>query len=251
MKEKISNSDIRELYNEKIRGKYKNQYEFERWFRKASTRCDYAMTHRVVEQCAGSQTFSRYIEVGPGPGTWTKVFYHACPEADFHLVDISESMREQFHLEMRDQKNVNYAVDDFVSHQFNQQCDVFFSSRALEYFEDKGAFFDKLKDIAEKNCRAYIITKNPSISRLLFGKKSKRQSPPHGGEISVADINKLILARGFSNVVFFPVVTRIPFIGRICPRLREWLFNKMYQKKLSEKWMGFFSESYLVSFKCD
>ena len=49
-------------------------YENARWGRNDIQRGYFEMTHNTIERLSNNVRFLHCIEVGPGPGTWTKIF---------------------------------------------------------------------------------------------------------------------------------------------------------------------------------
>ena len=96
-----ANREIRGYYDEVVPGTFRGDYEFERWFRRGLSRSEYFMTYSSIKFHCETVRFSRCLEIGPGPGTWTRVLFKMNSSAEFDLVDISEEMKAQFHSEMR------------------------------------------------------------------------------------------------------------------------------------------------------
>jgi hypothetical protein len=94
-----------------------------------------------------------------------------------------------------------------------------------------------------------LIAKNPNISKIFFGKSLTEHKFPHGGEISNKEMKSLLISYGFSEVSFYPVVARVPFLDKFFGSLRERIFLKLMGRKLSDNMLSLFSESYLVTFK--
>jgi len=223
-------------------GQYKNDYEFNRWFIRSRNRAEYAMTYEAIRTHVGDQVQGRCVEVGPGPGTWTRLLYRANQEASFDLVDITEAMREQFFLEMRALPNVSYHVSDVMHWSFERPYDFFFSSRAVEYFDDKVGFFKKLGSLVVAGGSGVIVTKNP------YHGVRKSNLPAHQGQIPMPKMKQYLEENGFTNIQFYPVVIRIPIISRFTSELSEYIFARKVVTPLQIHKINRIVESYLVKF---
>lgn len=249
-----SNRDIRDLYNRLVPGQFRGDYEFERWFRRQRSRSEYFMTYSSIRrQCEGVR-FSRCLEVGPGPGTWTPLLFLSNPSAQFDLVDISEEMRQQFFAGMRaGLENVHYHTCDFLAFQAERPYDFLLCSRAIEYFEDKRAFVAQLARVLASGAEGIMVTKNPDrwLLRKLTGRKDPRAH--HQGQIGIRAMRELLEASGFRDVRCFPAVIQVP-VGRPLAAatigLTERLYARLCERELSmaPRWIVGITESYLVRF---
>ena len=230
-------------YNSVIRGRYEGNYEFNRWFKTPRLRLDYCMMYMSLTHHLEQYAFRNCLELGPGPGTWTRLLYRKNTVAHFDLVDISKEMQEQFALEMRMQPNVSYVVSDFMEFEGNIY-DFFFSSRAVEYLEDKGAFLQKLNTLLSDSAYGVIVTKNPQHG---FRKKG-HVSTQHSGQIAPKECADMLTQNGFIVEGIHPVILRIPFLDRVSLRPVEWLFKSVYKKPLMRS-IAPFVESYAVLFR--
>ena len=123
------------------------------------------MTHRSITRHCQSVQFSRCLEIGPGPGTWTRVLFRNHQSAEFDLVDISEETRTQFTREMRaGRANVRYHTSDILQFETGGQHDFVFSSRALEYVEDKRQFAARIADLLVSGAEGCLITKHRTVA---------------------------------------------------------------------------------------
>jgi len=239
----LKNKEISTGYNTGVSGNYDNDYEFNRWNIRSRNRAEYAMTYEAIKNHLQSVEFSTCLEVGPGPGTWTRLAYRVNPKANFDLVDISEAMKEQFELEMRTLPNVHYFVDDIMTYSETKQYKLFFSSRAIEYFDDKEAFMSKLGRLIVSSGNGVIVTKNP------YHGIRKDKDVGHQGQVPMPKMKKMLEENGFVDVKFYPVVVRIPIISRFTSELSEYLHEKWLNKELNITKTNRVVESYLVSFK--
>ncbi len=240
----IKNEEIKLLYNRSVNKKYLGDYEFNRWFTTQSRRTDFFMTYSAIKLRLENINFERCLELGPGPGTWTRMLFRKNPKAFFDLVDISIEMQHQFQLEMRGGENIQYFVKDIMNFKPNNKYDLFFSSRAIEYLANKKSFFNKLYKWMNFNSRGILITKNPK-----FGFRKKKIIPKqHTGQINQEKIRKVLSEAGFSEIKIYPVIVRIPILNRLGTYFPEKLFKKIYTREISNNLMSKLFESYLVTF---
>lgn len=245
MNDNLLNRKIKELYKDVIPGRYQNNYEFNRWFNSALDRLDYFMMHSAIQHHLSNVTFESCLEFGPGPGTWTRLLYRQNPKAKLDLVDISEEMKGQFELEMRTKENVNYHLIDVMDFRPNAPYDFFFSSRAIEYLEDKKGFLEKLKnDFLRPGGQGVIVTKNPLFNPWRQ-KKDKRFQ--HQGQIAPMEMAKMLQEAGFMDIVIYPVIIRMVW-DRFSLKFSEKKFCEIYDKPLNDKNL-LITESYLIVFK--
>lgn len=235
----LTNDFIKDLYDTEVPNKYQ-QYEFDRWFADSASWVDYVMTHRSIRHHLKDITFSRVLELGPGPGTWTRLLFRHNPLATFDLVDISEAMKCEFDLEMRGgHDGVRYIVSDFISSKLDGGYDFFFSSRAIEYFSDKRSLVHKLSEQLVSGATGVVITKNRGFSR--------DNRPQHSGQMKPQEFKELLQEGGFSVLGIFPCVIRIPLLGRLSIRIPLRIFKRFYTRPFG--WvMSFFVESFCVVF---
>lgn len=123
-------------------------------------RAHFETTRRTIVEKAfplarGMHTF---LEVGAGPATWTRYFVETHPDARFTLVDISQELLAQARQALQN-GTVEYVHSDFMEYASDRHVDFFFSSRALEYFEDKAGFAQKVASLLRPDGRGFVITK--------------------------------------------------------------------------------------------
>ena len=240
----LKNAEIGAGYDKGVTGeKYQSDYEFHRWFVRDRNRAEYYMTYLAIKRRLEGISFTNCLELGPGPGTWTRLIFRANPKANFDLVDISEEMRNQFQLEMRGGEKVHYQVSDIMTYAPQKQYDFFFSSRAVEYLDDKPGFFKKLNSFLGTGASGLIVTKNP------FHGVRKSKKAAHQGQISMTDMEKLLRDNGFSDVHFYPAVIRLPIISRFTSALSEYIFHRRLDKEPKKTAINRTIESYIVAFR--
>ncbi|MAZ30045.1 hypothetical protein CL655_02050 [bacterium] len=239
---KLPNAAIAEQYNQAMADKYQNDYEFNRWFIRARNRAEYAMTYQAIKHHLQPLRYTRCLELGPGPGTWTRLLYRHNPTATYQLVDISEAMREQFTLEMRTLPNVTYTLSDIAQFESAERFDIFFSSRAIEYLDDKPAFFAQLKTLLKPGSTGVVITKNPYHGI----RKSKKAT--HQGQLTIETMHQSLREHGFTDISSYPVVVRIPLMSRLTSEVAEYFFKQWYTEPLAPAAKHRLIESYITVF---
>jgi SAM-dependent methyltransferase len=246
-KREVTNKDVKNLYDTCMEKDYAGEYEYNRWFSSNRLIADYKMTHEAISHHVRDINYSKCFELGPGPGTWTRILYRNNKNTLFTLMDISEAMKNQFLLEMRNVKNVDYKVADFIKADNLEKHDFFFSSRAIEYIEDLDKLFQNIDVLLEENGTGVIITKNPDhfvLKQIIFGVNKKQN---HRDQIHIEEIKTKLLDNNFSSVAFFPCVIRIPIIDRFTLFFSNKLFKKIFRRKVEK--VSRFAESYVVVFK--
>lgn len=242
----MNTQDVKQIYNEKVANKSLCGYEKERWFSSDIAKAAYEMILNCVNNHLLNDLgdFSTFFEVGPGAGTWTKLFLAKQPSAHFDLVDISGEMLKQARGNMGEGGNIRYFEADFLDFEAEKKYDVFFSSRALEYFPDKEKFVKKVSSLLAPGGRGFIITKAPKYLRnKILGRKI---SQLHQSQISFIKLYWILEECGLSDIEFYPA-------AMYCPVLKSALANRFIYKIFGGKKLGFlsniFSESYAVKFK--
>ncbi len=233
------NQEIEKLYSEIIPEKYGSEYEYNRWFSAGHKISDYRMMHYTINHLLPS-SFKKCIEFGPGPGTWTRLLFRKEPTARFTLVDISETMREEFIREMRLVDTVNYIHSNVEEYEDTNQYDFIFSSRMIEYVEHKEKFLGMMYQLLQENGQVLLITKNPTP------RKSSQQSWQHKKQISRAQLRAALALIGFNEIEFRTAIIRLPLKKLTWP-LAEFLQKQLRNKILKDH--SFFDiviESYAV-----
>jgi ubiquinone/menaquinone biosynthesis C-methylase UbiE len=221
------------------------QYEQTRWFKDEIKKSGYEMTGKTIKEhfLSDLAPFGDYLELGPGSGTWTKLFLEKCPDAEFDLVDISGEMLKQARADLGEADNIRYFCSDFLEFQPDKQYDIFFSSRALEYIVDKEEAVKKIVGLLKPNGRGFIITKTPKYLRArLLGRNVPEL---HAGQISSQNLMVLLRKAGLKDIEIYPATMSFPLLKS--PRLNLLLFKVFYGYRLNFL-SQFFSESYCVKF---
>lgn len=243
----MANEDVKQFYNEKMPKKFGTDYEHERWFRDPIQRAGYDLTLRAIARHVLTDERlhpKRIFELGPGAGTWTKFLVKKFPEAQIDLLDISREMLGRAQEALAKEKHIRYTETDILDWKPEGKYDFFFSSRVLEYIEDKKKFCDTIYSALESGGRGFLITKMPHYARERF--LGRRSSDLHQGQISPGALIDALRGAGFKDVVAYPVTMSIPLLHS--PKL-----NVAFGKLLGAYSLGpvgmFFAESYSVVFR--
>ena len=241
----MKSESVKEIYNRQVKTKFGGDYEHRRWFSDALKEAGYQMTREsICHHFLEGSLFNDYLELGPGAGTWTKLFLEKCPDAKFDLVDISGEMLDQAKENLGSYQNIRYFEADFLDFKPDKQYDLFFSSRALEYVPDKKRAVLKIAGLLRSGGRGFIITKTPKYLRArVFGRKIPRL---HQGQIAPRKLKQLLSEAGFKNIAIYPATMSFPLFKS--PKLNRLLFKVFYKHGLNFL-SQFFSESYCVKFE--
>ncbi len=237
------NQEVRDYYNQAIKNKFNQGYEYERWFKDDVRKLSYQMTLSALQHFAKDIDFANYLEIGPGAGTWTDFFFTMNKSANFDLVDISDEMLKMAKQRFGRFGNFRFFLSDFADFVSDRKYDFIFSARAFEYFSDKEKAVNKILTFLQPGGQAFIITKYPKYLRSkLFGKDVKQL---HKYQISPADLHKIILRQGGCCIEKYPVVLYFPLFNKA--GLNKQVYQILHKYKLNS-FIGLFTESYLIKF---
>lgn len=238
-------ADFGEIYNRKVREEFGGQYEKHRWFKTPVARASYVMTAWSINRHFINRglKFENCLEVGPGPGTWTKLILNQNPGANYDLVDISSEMLDSAKRNIAN-PNVKYFLADFMKFSSDKTYDLFFSSRAIEYFKDKIGMVRKIYNLTQTGTTGCIVTKTPHYLRARL--RGKKYSNMHLDQISPPDMRVILAQAGFRNIEMYPAtmvfpILKLPFLNK----LLFLIFRNFELNPISR----FFSESYIVIFR--
>jgi ubiquinone/menaquinone biosynthesis C-methylase UbiE len=197
-----------------------------------------AIQRYVIPRLRGAE---EYLELGPGPGTWTKVIRAALPKANMHLVDISRAMLVAAKSNLSPDTGITYTESDFLEWRPEKMYDIFFSSRAIEYFPDKKPVLKNIADTLRPGGEAFIITKYPHYTRMkLLGKDP---GVFHRGQITPEDLRGLAQEVGMSVAGVHPVFVVLPLLGVAPLHLLLTRFLRLFPWNPITAWV---TESYLI-----
>lgn len=241
----MDTQEIKQKYNQEIQVKYKFDYEHNRWFATPLLQAGFKMMQKTIQKHVLSDKLvvENILELGPGAGTWTKMLKTKFAQANFDLVDISKEMLALAQRALGDDKFV-YFESDFLDWQGSKKYDLFFSSRALEYFPSKSPVISKIFSLLNQEKYGFIITKNPQYWRYqLVGRKIPDM---HRQQVKPKDLKIILSKVGFSEIKFYPAVMTMPFFKS--PFLNSLLFRLFgnFQLNIISQ---LFTEAYLVKFK--
>lgn len=184
------------------------------------------------------------LELGPGHGTWTSLLLDKAKNAKYELVDISREMLAISKERFSTQDNIEYFESDFLEFNPGKTYDFFFSSRAIEYIDDKEKTVQKIADLLNKDGQGFIITKTPHYTRMKLMRK--KVSKFHSGQISPNKLKELMTKNNLEEIKIYPVTFSWPFWSS--SKMNRFLYKIFAQKKICVM-SQFFSESYSVKFK--
>ncbi len=238
----MNHIEVKEYYNKKI-SQDKN-YENDRWAKNNIQKANFIMTRDTILHNIKNINYKTCLELGPGHGTWTELLLDKSKEAKYDLVDISREMLSLAKEKFKIQKNIQYFESDFLNFKFVRTYDFFFSSRAIEYIDDKEKTVKKIVDVLNRNGQGFIITKTPHYVRTKL--MNRKVSKFHSGQILPSVLKKIMQKNGLVDIKIYPVTFSWPFWKSV-------IMNKVLYKIFSQKEIcpisQFFSESYLIKFK--
>ena len=139
--------------------------------------------------------------------------------------------------------NVKYILNDFMEFNSDKKYDLFFSSRAIEYFKDKEGTIKKVYDLIKPGGVGLIITKTPHYFKARI--RGRKISDIHSGQIGPSDMRKIIIGSGFRDVEIYPATTTFPLLrSSFLNKLIFYISRSLSLNPVSES----FSESYIIKF---
>lgn len=242
----MSNIPIKDHYDREVPSLSGGNYEQYRWFGNKIQMANFVLTKEVITKYLLSDRHLRpksVLEIGPGPGTWTEVLQQSLPLAEFTLVDISEQMLKQASERLASKGQINFINQDFTTFNTNQPFDLIFSSRAIEYAEDKTAFINNLARCLALGGTGFVITKTPHYfrDRLLFRHIPLR----HQRQLSLRQFKRLVKAAGLIVLGAYPVTISVPFFRSA--RINLWVAKILSYLPLNFLTLNF-AESYALKF---
>jgi ubiquinone/menaquinone biosynthesis C-methylase UbiE len=222
-------------------------YEYWRWKSSPAKRSDYSRTYSCIRQHLGGRRFRRVLEIGCGPGTWSRILLKNSGSLD--LVDVSKSMLSRAERALGRGK-ARYIEGDFQSVRLRPGYDLIASFRALEYMEEKEKVMRKIYMLLKPGGRVMIITKNPKRElrkRLpLVGRISKTPKL-HSKQIGHRELSALFRKAGFRDIRVHPVIVH-PFLlfqTKMHVKISEKIYGRGCEMPMQDKYLRFI-ESYLI-----
>ena len=235
---------------EELIGQIGNEYIDYRWKRHPVSRSHYRHTRNSILFALGrlGRPAGHLLEIGCGPGTWTDLcLAHA---ERMTIVDISSEMlklvRERFNKNSIDFICGDYLVEEVVA---PGTFDVIFTSRAVEYMDDKRAVVEKSARLLKEGGVLIIITKNPRW--MDKQRESRHEAGPkddiHGDWVSWADLESYYAASGLENILSYPVCLGsyyAPLNTSLGIKACDLLQERIYRRKIMPG-LVFLAESYM------
>lgn len=222
-------------------------YENVRWHKNSQSSSGYQMTETTIKNLVVPHILKSRscLEVGAGPGTWSKYLLAANPKLDYTILDISSEMINVARKELSSlYPQVVYENKDFLSYTSSREYDFFFSSRALEYIDDKKKAVEIIYRSLASGGRGFIITKMPHYTRLRL---AGRWVPSHHrGQIEPYLLTQMLQAQGCVDISVYPVTLVMPRVKSA--RMNRMLFS-LWRMTIMMWPKEYFTESYGVMFK--
>lgn len=240
----MSHQHIKEHYDKEVPEQSAGRYEIHRWFKTKLDEAAYLLTATAIKRLLKDvPPPERVLEVGPGPGTWTKILLELWPEAKFDLVDISSAMLAEAKIALP-KTRVKLIEADFTTYKSNAPYDFFFSSRAFEYFSSKEEFVAQVNRLLKPGGEGVIITKLPHfwLNKLRGHKVPKRHADQKGS----LNLTQFLTRFNFRVLKIQPVTVSVPFLKSALAN--KWVGKLSHHLPLSPLTMPI-TESYGVRFK--
>ena len=132
-------------------------YMYRRWLKSRVTQWDYDMTRRTLLEELKPAPGDRVLEIGSGPGTWTREVASRAKEVV--AVDISEDMNAQSRRYTQGLP-VQFIHSDFLEANPEGPFDKIFSVRAIEYIRDRNTLARKISHLLAPGGTVVLITKS-------------------------------------------------------------------------------------------
>lgn len=236
----------KEFYDTVMPDKLGKDYESARWGTTPLQSAQYDMTAQTVREhvlpCFRNAT--RVLEVGPGPGTWTKLLLGANPSAVYTLVDISAVMLMQARNFLQQHRNITFVESDLTQFKTEEKFNGFFSSRAIEYMPDKAAAAATISSLLSSGAYGAIITKTP---KYFFDRlRGRKVADLHRGQIAPRELAKKLRDAGLEIVGVYPATATVPFVGSV---FLNRLAFRLLQRLSAWYPLTLLTESYCVVFR--
>lgn len=240
----MSHQHIKEHYDQQVPAETAGHYEVHRWFKTSLDEAAYMLTAAAVQRRLLNLKLEpeKILEVGPGPGTWTKLLLARWPKAHFDLVDISAAMLAEAKLSLP-KTRFKFFEEDFADFKLLGQYDLFFSSRAFEYFDDKEAFVARVSQALKPGGVGFMITKYPHP--WLNWLRGRKVPARHGKQVSSLPLSQLLTRSNLKVEGVYPVTVSVPFLHSAW--VNKWV-GKIFQHLPLHPLTALITESYAVKF---
>ncbi len=234
---------MRDFYNKKSKNISSQGYEYARWFSSPNKIRQYKFSTRSILYHLREVNLKNCLDVGCGPGTWTKLLLKKYPYAKFTCVDISKEMLQQFRDSIKS-KNVKTVESSYLDFDTEEKFDFIFSSRSIEYIPNKPAVIKKFSQQLIKGGKGIIITSPPHLLVLSIKKAlGKKIDKEHTKRISVPEMYRLLRKNGFTKIEFYPILFSDFFLVPT-----SFLFKKFFKKRWGVV-SKMFASGYIVKFE--
>jgi SAM-dependent methyltransferase len=259
-------------------------YQRLRWFKTRLTRLEYDQTEDALltQFHFVPENKGRYLEIGCGPGTWTKVV--AAHAAEVTALDISANMIEQARRYVAGAANITFIHGDAAQYQPDSLLDGFFSFRVIEYVNGWQDMLARVATHVRPGGRAVICTKTPfsvyrgtgrerwfttgvrrTLERLVRRVRGQPEPPADGfwqKYISPEALGHILEQAGFTDVQVVPAIYGLPIFWRgtcqypLAPAFAEPLLMRAFERGRGlanrlppglRRMSLVFSESYVLS----
>jgi 2-polyprenyl-3-methyl-5-hydroxy-6-metoxy-1,4-benzoquinol methylase len=218
-------------FNERLFDASSVEYSTEQWF-ESSVRSAYAYatTRRRLLQLLDLRGHENILEIGCGPGTWTRVVAERAQHVT--AVDISQEMIRRASTFVPAGK-VDFIHSDVMHAQLDRTFDRVVSLRAIEYVSDTPALISRLAARVAPGGALVIVTKTPVSAwrgrrwlrartqrGLAMGRSAASIEPANGGamfmqRISPWTLKRLLQQHGFERLTLHPVIAGLPVLAGI------------------------------------
>jgi len=241
----MQTDQIKAHYDVDVAARTDGDYEFNRWHSSPLLTAAFQMTADTINwllRQAKIPPGGRILEVGPGPGTWTRQLATLFPRASFTLVDISKSMLTEARRRLIGLAPIDFVETDFSRYR-GEPVNFFFSARAVEYFPSKPDFREALRANLVSGGHGLIITKLPHSGRdRLRGRIIPER---HRHQLSPRALRRLLEAANCRVLKVTPATVMVPFFRS--PRLNRLVWEIMRRLPFGF-WTVPWTESYAVYF---
>ena len=238
--------DPKEFYDRVMTAKLGADYERARWATSSLQNAQYEMTAQTIRRYVlpALKGVGRILEVGPGPGTWTKILLEASPRVAYTLVDISTTMLAQAKAALPQDVDITFVESDLLRFRTDEKFDGFFSSRAIEYMPDKAAAAAAIAALLSPGARGAIITKTP---KYFFDRlRGRNVTDLHRGQIAPRELTRALEIAGLEIVGIHAATATVPLLGSAI--LNRIVFQVIRRLPLFYP-ISLFTESYCVLFR--
>jgi SAM-dependent methyltransferase len=236
---------MRHFYTDEVNKRHGGDYEYSRWHGNTIQESYYQMTKKSILWALRGLEYTSCFELGPGPGTWTRLLWEQEPNVKITLLDISPYMQEQFERE-HSGKDFLFQIADFESYAIAKGAyDLIFSIRAIDYIANTRAAVRKLYDGLSHGGTGVIVAKTDHpLKKKLLGQSTEWQ---HQHILGYQALHDELQQAGCIDISIRPVTVYIPIFGRIH------IFNKIIWSIIHTMpmswWNEWMTESYIARFK--